>query len=108
MKFIFAIAALFVGANAVKLEYVDEQSQTYPWGTPYNYAEKQGSLGEVADAWKVIKQREEDAEFEKKQKFAEEKKITDYFSKVEDWNKDISNPSHNEFHPRKFEIVSGF
>ena len=103
MKATFAIVALFATAQAVKLEY--EENERYPWGSPYSYAETQASNKEVAAAWKAIEEKKQDEEFEKIQKEKKDKEITDYVAKVQDWNADISNPEHNEFHPKHYTIV---
>ena len=53
MKLSFALIALFAGANAVKLNY---DGESYPYGSPYSYAEQDNTNQEVAKAWDMIEQ----------------------------------------------------
>ena len=65
MKVTLAIVALFATAQAVNLNKdAYEESERFPWGSPYSTAEIASTNQEVQAAWKIIEQRKVDAEYE--------------------------------------------
>jgi len=61
---------------------------------------------EIQLAWKSIQDRKDDVMLKEIKEKKEQDEIKEYVAKVQEWNADIENPSHNEFYSKGFKIVS--
>ena len=91
-----AIIALVGYASAVRLS---GNGVDYAFGNPYKFSEQSSNNMELQDAIEM----QGVPEMRKRQKAMEMEKAKLQEADVNDWNKDITNPTHNQ--GRKFEIV---
>ena len=92
-----AVIALLGYASAVKL--TRDAGVAQPFGSPYQLSEEMQSKLEVEEAREIAGV----ADLRTRQHMKEVERKREDQKKLEEWNKDIRNPAHNQ--GRKFQII---